>query len=156
MVLQWPTRLIRTSLICAVLPLIWGCSQDAPISLFPNHLNYIEYSEGRPSKELVVQKGDHLYDMALRLLQDNPNSWDIDWSSYTPSHYFRGDGFNLNCKRDKVVLNFRSANDRWIQLSKRIPGCEDKIISVKRKDKSMSIGSASIDPSKHDTQDKVE
>jgi hypothetical protein len=101
--------------------------------MFPDHLSYIRYSEGKPLPPRVIKKGDSLYDTALRLLKENRHSWERDWNSYAPIYYFRADEFNLNFTNDVVVVNYKSIGGSWVQLSKRVAGSTNEISNQKLK-----------------------
>lgn len=132
MIFRRITLLTWRSIICAILSFVAGCTEDVPIGMFPDHLNYIEYSEGRPSTTRVVRKGDALYEVAFRLLRENPHSWERDVISYAPIHYFRAGEFNINFTHDVIVVNYKAASGSWVQLSKRVAGSENEIIRARR------------------------
>jgi len=78
--------------------------------------NYGRYVDGKENKNVMIKKGDKLFDIIYEWLMNNRNGWKKNYITYVPCHLFYSEEINININSDLVVVNYKDSKNKWKQI----------------------------------------
>ena len=111
--------------------LYWGRSQEIDfVAILPDKLEHC----GK-----IIDQNSAEYAQLKKWLETNKSGWQNTPASYAPHHTYTSPNISINVLADGVVINYKTKNGNWSQVSKSKGGKELQIECAKA-NKSLKSG----------------